>query len=96
MGHTISFYTTLVLMLGVLAVITREAIAGPRSYAPSKRERWGPTAVMFVAMCLIMAEPTRHVINDANIWPWCGNNPAYDRINSTDPFPPQCQASATQ
>ena len=95
-GHTISFYITLALMLLVGGVIAREAIAGPRSWAPTKRERWGPTVVMFFAACLIMAEPTRHVITDANIWPWCGNNPAYDRVNSTDPFPAQCQKSATQ
>jgi len=95
-GHTISFYVTLLLMLLVGAVIAREATFGPRQWAPSARERWGPSLVMLLAAVLIMAEPTRHVVNDANLWPWCGNNPAYDRINSTDPFPPQCQGSATQ
>jgi len=95
-GHTISFYTTLGLMVLVLGVIVREAVSGGRAWAPSRRERWGPTCLMSVAALLIMAEPTRHVITDANIWPWCGNNPSYDRINSTDPFPPQCMGSSTQ
>lgn len=96
LGHTVSLYVTLALMLLVGGVLAREAIAGPRSFAPSRCTRWGPTSVFVVAATLIMAEPTRHVINDQNLWPWCGNNPAYDRINSTDPFPPQCAWSATQ
>lgn len=96
LGHTISFYTTLGLMLLVGGVLAREATNGPRSYAPTRKQRCGPLALFTVAALLIMVEPTRHVINDANWWPWCGNNPTYDRINSTDPFPSQCAGSSTQ
>lgn len=95
-GHTISLYITAVLMLLVLGVLVHSATFGNRQYAPTKFVRWGPSVTMVFAALLIMCEPTRHVINDANIWPWCGNNPQYDRINSTDAFPPQCMSSATQ
>jgi len=95
MGHTISLYITAALMLFVLGFLGKEAAWGPRSWAPPLT-RWGPVSVLFVGACLIMVEPTRHVISDQNLWPWCGNNPTFDRINSTDPFPPQCMKSATQ
>lgn len=96
MGHTISFYVTAALMFLVGGVLAQDAIWGARSHAPTFKRRYGPVSVMAVAATLIMVEPVRHVINDMDIWPWCGNNPVYDRINSTDPFPPQCYASATQ
>jgi len=96
MGHTISLWITACLMLLVIYMIGRDAAWGPRSYAPSRWTRYGPVATCVLAATLIMVEPTRHVINDQNLWPWCGNNPTYDRINSTDAFPPQCDWSATQ
>ena len=96
LGHTVSLYTTAALMLLVGGVLFREAAWGPRSGAPTCRTRWGPLGLLVVAATLIMVEPVRHVINDQNLWPWCGNNPSFDRINSTDPFPSQCAWSATQ
>jgi len=66
LGHTISFWTTLGLMLIVLGVLGREACWGPRSYAPP-RTRWGPVVLFVFAALLIMLEPTRHVIGDAMI-----------------------------
>ena len=96
LGHTIGLYITAGLMLLVGAVLLREVLWGGRQYAPTFTKKWGPFCVFVVAAILIMCEPTRHVISDKNLWPWCGNNPDYDRINSTDPYPPQCMSSATQ
>lgn len=96
LGHTISLFVTGGLMLLVGGVLLHSATFGNRQYAPTRCTRWGPFATICVATVLIMAEPVRHVVNDANIWPWCGNNPSYDRINSTDAFPAQCGWSATQ
>lgn len=83
-------------MLLVGGVLAHAALCGARKYAPTRRERWGPFAIFVIAATLIMVEPVRHVINDKMWWPWCGNNPTYDRINSTDAFPSQCDGSATQ
>jgi len=96
LGHTISLWTTLALMLLVGAVLGHGALFGARRYAPTRVQRWGPFAIFTLAATLIMVEPVRHVANDAQLWPWCGNNPTYDRINSTDGFPPSCSGSSTQ
>ena len=66
-----------------------------RYYAPP-RARWGPSAVFTFAALLIMVEPSRHVLTDKNIWPWCGNNPVYGRINATSGWGDACAWSATQ
>lgn len=95
LGHTISFYTTLGLMLIVYAVLGREAIWGPRRYAPPKA-RWGPIGVFTIAALLIMLEPSRHVIGDVGIWRWCGNNPQFDRVNITSGWDDVCLWSNTQ
>jgi len=82
-------------MLIVLGVLAREALWGPRSWAPP-RTRWGPTIVFMFAALLIMLEPTRHVIGDAGIWDWCGNNPSFDRVNVTSGWDNVCLWSNTQ
>jgi len=82
-------------MLIVLGVLGREACWGPRSYAPP-RTRWGPVVLFVFAALLIMLEPTRHVIGDAMIWPWCGNNPSFNRINVTSGWDDVCLWSNTQ
>lgn len=96
MGHTISFFITLALMVLVGGVLAREAAHGPRSYAPTRRQRLGPFATFVAAALLIMCEPTRHILTDQGIWVECGNNPHYDRINSSDPFPPACFGAGGQ
>jgi len=96
LGHVISFYVTGGMMLGLVAFFAHGAVAGNRRHAPTRCLRFGPLAVLVCAAVLIMVEPTRHLIGDKEIWPWCGNNPAFDRINSTDAFPAQCMSSNTQ
>lgn len=34
-------------------------------------------------------------MGDLRWWPWCGNNPQFDRINVTSGWAPQCDASST-
>lgn len=38
----------------------------------------------------------RHLLQDQGVWPECGNNPHYSRINTTDPFPDACFWSSSQ
>lgn len=92
LGHVISFWITLVLMVLVMAVLAREAFWGPRQYAPFKT-RFGPMILMLFAAILIMADPTRSVWVDDLTWAWCGNNPDYDRINSTSGWNDHCNWS---
>lgn len=97
MGHTVSFWITLCLMLLVGGVILREAVVGPRSYARTRKDRYGPFATFVLAALLIMVEPTRHVAQDADWWPECSNNPSFPgRINSTDSYPSSCLWSSSQ
>lgn len=55
---------------------------------------YGPLILTCIAAPLIMADLTRHVLNDNNIWQWCGNNSAFPRINQT--WTDDCFWSATQ
>mmetsp|Transcript_33216 Transcript_33216/g.87325 ORF Transcript_33216/g.87325 Transcript_33216/m.87325 type:complete len:331 (-) Transcript_33216:585-1577(-) len=95
MGHVISFWITLCLMLLVYGVLGREAFFGPRANAPFKT-RFGPLIMFTFAVVLIMVDPSRHVIQDSRAWPWCGNNPVFNRINETSGWSPQCEWSSTQ
>jgi len=38
-------------------------------------KKYGPLFIIVLAVFLIMAEPTRHVVSDYNIWAICWNNP---------------------
>ena len=101
MGHKISLAVKSVMMLLVLAFLLHAAIFGNRKWAPTLLSRWGPSALMLLAAFLILFNDIRQGIVDGylmppSVWNWCGNNPQYDRINSTDPFPPVCFGSATQ
>lgn len=95
MGHVISFWITFCLMLLVFCVLGKEAFWGPRSYAPCKT-RYGPLVVFSFAALLIMVDPSRHVMGDMHWWPWCGNNPQFNRINETSGWGAQCTWSSTQ
>jgi len=81
-------------MLLVGSILLRSAFT-TRFYAP-RCARWGPLSIWFAATILIMLDPTRHLLSDMEIWSWCGNNPSYDRINSTNAWPDQCAWSSTQ
>jgi len=37
--------------------------------------KYGPLIIIVLSVILIMAEPTRHVVSDYNIWAICWNNP---------------------
>jgi hypothetical protein len=100
-GHKISLGVKGGMMLIVLLFLLHAAIFGNRRWAPTRFVRWGPTVVMVIAAFLILFNDIRQGIVDGylmppSVWNWCGNNPQYDRINSTDPFPSQCLGSATQ
>lgn len=89
------------MMLLVFGFLFHAATLGNRRWAPTRFVRWGPCVVMVIAAGLILFNDIRQGIVDgylmpSSVWNWCGNNPQFDRINSTDPFPSQCLGSATQ
>jgi hypothetical protein len=96
LGHTISFCITGLLMLVVGVMLYNAAATGLRSYLPRRLARWGPFAVFCLAVPLIMADLVRHMLQDSGVWPECGNNPYYSRVNTTDPFPDACYWSSAQ
>jgi len=82
--------------MGLYIFILRQAATGYRSYIKSRVTRWGPTFLLSFAIPFIMADLCRHIIQDYGVWPECGNNEMYSRINSTDPFPASCTWSSDQ
>ncbi|GMI28537.1 hypothetical protein TeGR_g12378 [Tetraparma gracilis] len=44
---------------------------------------YGPTVLVGVAACMIMAEPIRHILQDIGLWEECGANDAFPRVNQT-------------
>jgi hypothetical protein len=96
LGHVISFWTTFFLMFVVFLVLGKEVffVSGQRHHAPAK-EKYGPLGVFFFAALLIMTDPSVHMMGDLGWWRWCGNNPQFDRINSTNSWPSQCAGSST-
>lgn len=62
----------------------------------SRARRWGPFALLCAAVPLILADIVRHVAQDLDWWPGCGNNPTFSRANSSDPFPSSCFWSSSE
>lgn len=62
---------TAVMMIVVLVF----AVRGLKHRYGNCYKRYGPLFIIAVAAVLIMAEPTRHVVSDYNIWALCWNNP---------------------
>ena len=83
-------------MFVVFLVLGKEVffVSGQRHHAPAK-EKYGPLGVFFFAALLIMTDPSVHMMGDLGWWRWCGNNPQFDRINSTNSWPSQCAGSST-
>eukprot|EP00946_MAST-07B_sp_MAST-7B-sp1_P000873 g873.t1 len=50
-------------------------------------QKYGPVLLTAIATPLIMAEPTRHVLGDTGLWPWCGDpsqqNGMFPRVNES-------------
>ena len=68
----------------LITVLYREALTARG--ALNRVERWGPLMMLLVAIPLILADPTRHLLGDYHIWEGCGNNRVYSRINSSNAF----------
>ena len=83
-------------MLFVGTMLFHAAAYGSRSYVRGRLRRFGPLVVFCLAAPLILADLVRHVLQDTGVWPECGNNPYFSRINSTDPFPSACTWSSAQ
>jgi len=72
-GHTISFIVTGVIMLALVIYIRYTA----KYRFGSHCETYGPTYVCLIAALMVMADLTRHVLQDAEIWkagPWPGSS----------------------
>lgn len=81
-------------MLALGIVLFREALLV--RHAKGVVHRFGPFATLCLAVPLILADPTRHLLGDLDLWAECGNNGVHQRINSSDPFPEQCRWSSAQ
>lgn len=83
-------------MLVVGVMLFNSASSGMRAHVRSPLRRFGPFLVLCLAAPLIMADLVRHVLQDTGVWPECGNNAHYSRINTSDPFPEACLWSSAQ
>ena len=84
----------MLLFLGVY--LYRAASTGSRAWLESRSQRLGPFAVLCLAGPLILADTTRHLLQDYGVWHGCGNNQYFSRINTSDPFPDACFWSSSQ
>jgi len=64
-GHWISWATTLAMMLGLILYVAWHA----RQRWGTHWQKWGPTYLTVISTILVMADLTRHVLDDLNWWP---------------------------
>jgi len=63
-GHLVSFIITLVMMIVLVAYTAYHS----RTRELPRWSKYGPLVLTVVASFLIMAEPTRHIVTDHNLW----------------------------
>jgi thiol-disulfide isomerase/thioredoxin len=103
-GHFISFFITLPLMIVVCAFAVGWKCKGVKRRQRKYKGKncfvvYGPFILTIIAAPLILADQTRHVLSDMYDltgfgWAWCGDNPVFPRVNET--FPSSCTWSSTQ
>jgi len=84
LGHYISFGVNLVMFAFVCVFIVREA--SRRKNMPSHWLRYGPSYLAVAAALLIMADQTRHVLQDTGVWhsgAWPGSSQYLDDCDQT-------------
>jgi hypothetical protein len=69
LGHYISFGVTVTMMIVVNIFIAN----GIKYRFGTCCQKYGPFILTMIAAPLICADLTRHVLNDTNVWPWCGD-----------------------
>ena len=94
LGHYISFGVTVTMMIVVNIFIAN----GIKYRFGTCCQKYGPFILTMIAAPLICADLTRHVLNDLNIWPWCGDPSAqyglFPRVNVS--WSADCLLSSTQ
>jgi hypothetical protein len=65
LGHWISFGVTLAMMIGLSIYIAW----GAKRRSGTRWQKWGPTYLTVIAGFLIMADLTRHILEDVGAWP---------------------------
>lgn len=65
LGHWVSFGVTLAMMIGLAIYIGYSA----KRRSGSRCRKWGPTYLTIAAGFLIMADLTRHILEDVGAWP---------------------------
>ena len=94
LGHYISFGVTVTMMIVVNIFIAN----GIKYRFGTCCQKYGPFILTMIAAPLIRADLTRHVLNDTNIWPWCGDPSAqyglFPRVNVS--WSADCLLSSTQ
>ena len=83
LGHYISFGMTAGMMAVLLAFMATK-IAG-RKKRPNATcwSAYGPVVLVSVATVFILADTTRHILQDVGLWQSCGSNGVFPRINET-------------
>mmetsp|Transcript_18327 Transcript_18327/g.38130 ORF Transcript_18327/g.38130 Transcript_18327/m.38130 type:complete len:344 (-) Transcript_18327:62-1093(-) len=94
LGHWISLGTTGLMMALVLAFIYSKVKLRKQLPGSTWVHWYGPFLTVLLASMFIMAEPLRHVLQDIDVWPECGNNDVFPRVNET--WNDGCKWSSTQ
>jgi len=89
LGHLISFFVTLVLMLVVNGFMVYTLKNRDKSQGCCKY--YGPLILTIFATFFIMADLVRHLLQDHGVWPECDRSTVTDEI-----WPSKCNWSSSQ
>lgn len=79
-GHEVGIAVTGAMMLMVIGYVAWHS----RSRFGSHFQVYGPLYLTIIATLMIMADPTRHVLQDTNVWPSPSSDEYRDNCNTED------------
>jgi hypothetical protein len=85
-GHWISFGVTLAMMLGLIAYVAYHA----RTRWGTHWQKYGPLYLIILSTFFIMADLTRHVLEDLNWWPADGEYGSAEYRSDCSSETPSC------
>ena len=96
LGHWISLATTAAMMALVAWFVGSKCKLRRQKRDATFGHIYGPFILVLVASAFIMMEPIRHVLQDIDAWPECGDNEVFPRVNQTYGDADVCRWSSSQ
>eukprot|EP01083_Nonionella_stella_P010298 29379_1 len=91
-AHMVSFIINLITVCGLCIYVTykrRQCQYDSHATCTNKWRQWGPAVLIWISFPLIMADPTRHILQNYNIWEGCTRS-------CHEEWPSRCNWSSNQ